>query len=80
MLLVVDNLIEKFTFGVLFYVAAFNLNIFLLGGILVTSCDSESTILFCEVKIIFIYFSHLLLFLSAFFVHFLLAYYKLCIM
>jgi len=38
MLLFIDNLMQIFSFNVLFYFAAFNMNIFLLGGIIVTSC------------------------------------------
>lgn len=41
MLLVVDKIIEEYSFKKIFLISSFNLNIFLVGGLLVSGCKDD---------------------------------------
>ena len=39
-LLIVDTLISKWNFKIIFYLSSFNLNLFLIGALLVSGCEN----------------------------------------
>ncbi|CAK72556.1 unnamed protein product (macronuclear) [Paramecium tetraurelia] len=48
MLLLVDKIIESFSFKKIFLISSFNLNIFLLGGLLVAKCQESCSVSLVE--------------------------------